>query len=380
MDETYKTAGAQVASELTCPQCGALVHLPADADRVVCRWCGSGLERSRLRSRAVTCQPEPSSILKSLRCPQCAGPLSVRAARRMVVCDSCGTRLLVVGDRGVARWYFEAGVDRSGAEKAGAEWLSTYPGLDRHIHRVPFCTSRLVYIPIWEHRALVAGWEFGARLRTRSRLVEDAEGERLELETQRESVAEGRLQERRYFEAACDLVALGATRPRLSGRELLKPLVAGELGPEAELMEVRGDVAEVTRKGRQVALAATSRASFPDCHNFLLRESVSLLFYPLWVLQYRFRDRTYHVVIDGRWRTVNSAVGPADRLKQRLSSWALAAGAAVAVALLIWLGTTVSRGKTLWFATAVLVSVIAVATMLRAQFRTEVEYHEPFSS
>ena len=79
---------------------------------------------------------------------------------------------------------------------------------------------------------MVAGWEFGTKLRTKSYLVSDDEGaERLGLAVEEERFEDPHLQERRYFQTGCDLAAMGATRPRFSGRELLLPLVAGEVDP-----------------------------------------------------------------------------------------------------------------------------------------------------
>ena len=163
--------------------------------------------------------------------------------------------------------------------------------------------ARLVHVPIWEHKALVAGWEFGTKLRTRYHLVTDEEGnERLDLALVEEPFEEPHLQERRFFQAACDLAALGATRPRFSGRELLLPLVAGEVDPSSTVMEPQGTAAEIAERGRKLALQPASGAADPQSRMLILRESLTLLYYPLWLVDYQAGGRPYRIVVDAHER------------------------------------------------------------------------------
>jgi hypothetical protein len=106
----------------------------------------------------------------------------------------------------VSRWLFPQGVGRLQALASAAKWLSDHPGISRRARETPVTKGRLVHVPIWEHKALVAGWEFGTKLRTRSFLVTSEDGnERLDLAITEEPFEEPRLQERRLFQAACDL-------------------------------------------------------------------------------------------------------------------------------------------------------------------------------
>jgi DNA-directed RNA polymerase subunit RPC12/RpoP len=395
--------------EYGCPQCAAIVRLPGYADVAVCPSCGSTLTREAAQAAAPAVKPvatpaalqkEPGvaspevspprsglsvdapeeQVLRSVRCSQCAGPLTAREGQRLLVCGHCGVRMAVREHGGFSRWYLPARIERLEAVAAAATWLEDHPGISKRARAASLAEARLVYVPIWEHRSLVAGWEFGYKLRTRYELVGDEEREWLDLRLAREGVEEPYLQERRYFEAATDLSALGATRPRITGRELMLPLLAGELDPSSAVLEARGSAAEAAAAGRKAALLPVSGASSPDSHMFALRESTALLYYPLWLLRYQVGNRFYRIVVNGRNGSVNSGQAPASNAGRVTLLAAEVVVLAAVAALLLWLGLSGETAQVSTTAGAVIVSVVAILLVWRFRLQREVEYHEPFSS
>jgi DNA-directed RNA polymerase subunit RPC12/RpoP len=417
---------------VTCPQCGAEVALPGYAELAVCPYCGANLKRERLLAAdewgplhremeeegtsipefpvagtaggtlaggtlagatlagaapaAATPTPgaaaEPTEqALHSLMCPQCAGPLSVRAGRRILLCSHCGVRVLMCGQGGVSRWLFPQTTDHVHALGTAAKWLTTYPGISQKAREVPVRQARLFHIPIWEHKVLVAGWEFGTKLRTKTFLAGDDEGnEHLELALTEERFEDPHLQERRYFQAACDLTALEATRPRFSGRELLLPLVAGEIDPASLVVEAQGTAAEIAEHGRKIALQPASGAADPQTRMLILRESVSLLYYPLWLVDYQVGGRPYRVVVDAHEGSVNSATAPAREGRCTPELGFKVAGLVVVAILALWFGWAWASIRMPTIFLAVIVCVAAVLLVLRSPAGGKVEYHDSFSS
>ncbi len=304
-------------------------------------------------------------MLRSVRCSQCAGPLSAREGRRVLACGHCGVRVAVRERGGFSRWYLPAQVDRLEAVAAASVWLKGHPGIAKQAREASITEVQLVYAPIWEHKALIAGWEFGRKLRTRYELVGEERSERLDLKLVREGVEEPRLRERRFYEAATDLAALGATRPRITGRELMLPLLAGEIDPSATVLEAEGGPDEVAAAGRRAALAPVSGAESPDSHVFTLRESTALLYYPLWLLRYEDGNRSYRIVINGRNGNVNSAEAPAAN-RARVALLVVQVAVLVAlVGLLLWLGSSGEPARVPTTVGAVIVSVAAIVLVWR---------------
>jgi DNA-directed RNA polymerase subunit RPC12/RpoP len=358
------------------------VLLPDYADVLVCTYCGSTLAREQvLEPGDLKERPEEQS-LRSVQCSQCAGPLNARQGRRILVCGHCGVRVMVKQSGGFSRWYFPARVDRLEAAAAGAEWLQAFPGIAKPSRVARFADARLVYAPIWEHRALTAGWEFGYKLRTLNELVYDPGadgGDCLELLMVKQGVKEPRLQERRFYQAATDFEALGATRPLVTGRELLVPVLAGELEPDARVLEAEGTAEEVAEKGRRAALQPLSGALSPDGHLFAFRETSALLYYPLWLVRYQTRSRFCHVVVNGRDGTVNAGRAPAAQGSQIAALAGRLGALALAVIVLVYFAVTQASGRASLVAAAVVVSAVAVFLGRRFRAEKEVEYHEPFS-
>jgi DNA-directed RNA polymerase subunit RPC12/RpoP len=389
------TSSSTNTAVATCPQCGADVSLPDWADLTACPYCGSDLRRepafrpAGVAAPAGTSPPPPGDprpvaqeqVLRSLSCPQCAGPLSVHAGRRILLCGHCGVRVLVRSTGGFSRWLFLQTVDHLQALGVAGRWLNDYPGISRQARDVPLTRARLVHVPVWEHTALIAGWEFGTKLRTRYHLVEGEEGtERLDLTVAEERFEEPHLQERRFFQTACDLESLGATRPRFSGRELLLPLVAGEVDPSSMVIEPQGAAADIAERGRRLALQPASGAADPLARLLILKEALALLYYPLWLVDYQVAGRDYRVVVDAHDPGVNSATAPGRRGRITPSLGVRVVVLIAVAVVLLWLGSLWDGARVPTILIAVIVFVAAILLVLRSPGGGKVEYHEPFSS
>ena len=103
-------------------------------------------------------------------------------------------------------------------------------------------------------------------------------------------------------------------------------------GHEVVLWEYFPKTVESLRKTRRLAVLPASGAADPQTQMLVLRESVSLLYYPLWLVDYKVADRPYRVVVDANHGTVNSGTAPAanERLNPVL---ALRVAAMLAVAV-----------------------------------------------
>lgn len=333
---------------------------------------------SHLRSASgeVEVPLAPAATLRSISCPRCAGPLQGRDGDRVIACAHCGTRFLTGLANGYARRYFPAKVERLQAVGAGARWLWEHPDAPSDIRDSAFVEAHLLYVPIWEVRAHVVGWEFGKKLRNRTEIVKVGDEDVLQNELVEEAVEEGFFGERRFYQEAADLDVLGMGRPHITGREFTLPYLVGELERGAAVLESNGDLPAVRARAQESFLRPPTGTVARDTRLFLLKESAALLYYPLWTLSYRYRGRLYEMVVDGRNGRVHAARAPADN-RRRIALF-LVSYALLAAAVSVW-GAWERMGEPALY-TMVLVVVLAAGAFARFRLIWEVEYHEPFSA
>jgi DNA-directed RNA polymerase subunit RPC12/RpoP len=318
--------------------------------------------------------------LHAVRCPQCASPLDAAERRRILKCDACGVRLLVRERGGFSRWYLPAKVDRLRAAGIGSGWLKQHPGIQKEARSAVVVEASLLYVPVWEYKALVVGWEYGSRLKTQMVVVGDDKTERLDIELVREKVERPRLGERRFYEAAADLSAIGATRPRITGREAALPLLAGALDDEAFVLEATGFPADIAATGRRAALMPMVDDPREDTRLFPLQETVTLVYYPLWLLRFKTGNRIYEMTVDGRVGTIFSARAPAANAQRLAASIGEMVGLAVIAAGVLAMHSWDRLARAPALVIAVIVSLLIIAAARRFRVHGEVEYHEPYSS
>lgn len=191
------------------------------------------------------------ATLRSISCPRCAGPLSARDGDHLITCDHCGTPFRTMSPGGFERRFFPAKVEKLQAVGRASLWLREHPDTPSDISESAFTEARLLYVPIWEVRAYVVGWEFGRKLRTKSELVRVGREETVQTSLVEEAVEAGFLDERRLYQQAADLSALGMGRPHITGREFTLPYLVGELERGATVLDADRDLEAVRQRARE---------------------------------------------------------------------------------------------------------------------------------
>lgn len=225
-----------------------------------------------------------------LACPNCQGRLQIAEGVRIIRCPYCDLRSLVRGERGVLRYQVPRRLDRAAAlEKAKGflRGLDRAPGLSS---RADFTDLFVVYLPFWSEWAEVAAWFFGKKK------VGSGKNRRL---VPKEVRLVGT---RTWNQAACDVQEFGVNDVSLAGQTLQ--------AFEAEALHADGMVFEpVTAAG--VAWAEAAAAIDGDVRSKAKLDVIAserierlggrraLVYFPLWVARYTFRDRAYQIVLDG---------------------------------------------------------------------------------
>jgi hypothetical protein len=206
---------------------------------------------------------------------------------RLVTCPSCQQRLFVQGERGVRRWQLRRVATRDQAQQT---MLGFFNGMNKAGDLKRKAEVRelfLVYLPFWRVMAYVAGWRLG-------RVRRDKDSTRpVEVEV---------LEEMQWNDAAVDVSEFGVNHVPIAGKHF-EPFDQDRLSAEGMVFEAAESptdaVAEADGYFQQVARSKKSLSSTYLEKFFMLRQRLSLVYYPLWVARYQYRNRSYQVVIDG---------------------------------------------------------------------------------
>ncbi len=274
-----------------------------------------------------------ADVITGLSCPNCAGTLAVREGQRIVKCPYCEARSLVRGERGVGRYQAARTVSRETAADAVRRFWSGFNRAMDLSRRAQIAELFLVYLPYWRAQSQVAGWLFGQK-RVGSGKNQRYEAREVQI-----------MEEMEWTGAAGDVAEFGVESVSLAGAQLAA-YDPEQLHAEGMVFEPTGsqtdarEAAHVGWVGRAQAKAGLDRLA----QTFLrfLRESLAIVYYPLWVARYTYRQRAYQVVVDGQRGKVLYGKAPGNIYYRALmllggtalGSFVLVDGLALALALL----------------------------------------------
>jgi hypothetical protein len=274
-----------------------------------------------------------ADIITGLSCPNCAGRLEVREGQRIVKCPYCEARSQVVGERGARRYQVKRQVERTAAEQAVRNfWTGFNKAID--LSRQARLTELfLVYLPYWRGLAQVAGWIFGQK--------KVGSGKRERYEPREVQI----LENMEWTGAAGDVAEFGVESVSMAG----VPLAAyapDALHAEGMVFEPTGSQTEAQERARRAwSHRALNKAGLNRVGQSFLRfwrATLALVYYPLWVGRYIYRQRAYQVVVDGASGKVLYGKAPGNIYFRALmllggtalGSFVLVDGLAVALAIL----------------------------------------------
>jgi len=231
-----------------------------------------------------------ADTITGLACPNCAGVLSIREGQRIVKCPYCDARSLVRGERGVARYQVARRVDRDHALTAVRGF---WGGMNRAMdlkQKAEITETFLVYLPYWRAQAMMAGWVFGEE-RVRS-------GDSHRWEPREVQVMEAV----DWTGAAGDVAEFGVERIGLAGTQFAA-YDPDALHSEGMVFEPTGSQTEAADSANGLwDKKARGKGGIDRISQLIvrfMRRTLALVYYPLWVARYTYRQRAYQVVVDG---------------------------------------------------------------------------------
>jgi hypothetical protein len=262
-------------------------------------------------------------VLTGLKCASCGGSVDVEEGVTNVRCRYCGTPQAVVGDRGIVRVMVLNKLERPKASEVVRKWLRAGirkdPALKKEAH---FEEAFLAWFPFVRARFDAVGWVLGIRKKKVKR-GNTWKTVRQPVEREIERAVDLTM-------PAADMAEFGVHRVNLAGDEV-QPL-------NDELLRSRGMVFRPSRSLEETAADLSDRALADiKSSNRLdeitfswlaaVRRRVALVYYPLWVVRYGFRGRTYQVLVDAEDGSLAFGKAPGNHFFRAFSLVAACGGA-----------------------------------------------------
>ena len=251
-------------------------------------------------------------------CPSCGGALEVEVGVRVLTCPFCATTLLATSELGVRRFAVDPEVDADAARAAVRRWLGSGWNKDRRLPReAELAEAFLCFLPFFRVEADVVGIALGTEQRTRT----VGSGKTRRTETYEVDVE--RTTERHFDRtfAAARVHEWGVRKVDLAG-DRLTPYDSDRLDrlgmvfpPTRSEDEVRGaGLAAFREEGDPARGLHRVRFRFLET----VREALTVVYYPLWIVRYRFRERSYQAVVDAEQGGLSYGKAPGNDLYRAL--------------------------------------------------------------
>ena len=304
--------------------------------------------------------------LHGLSCPRCGGMVPIPEGQVIVHCPFCEQRSLVRGERGLRRYQVPRRVPREQAVSALQRFLTSHGAIARDaLKRSEVSESMPVYLPFWVSWARTLGWVFGQK-RERS-------GEHTSYKAREVRV----VQDMNWTGAACDVGEFGVTSIPL-GEQPLEAFDAGALHDSDLVFEPVGSASDARAAADADFSQRLERAAGLDriaqVFSRFVRRRSGLVYYPLWVLRFIYRQRSFQVVVDGYSGQVLYGKAPGNTLYRAamlVGGMALGAFLAVDASALAWyLASQVEGDNAGGLVIAGLAAVVIGFGLMGAAYRT----------
>lgn len=234
---------------------------------------------------------ENTQSTHGLGCPRCGGMVPIPEGQAIVQCPFCSLRSSVRGERGVQRYQVTRRIEQHQAVEAMRRFLSGHGAIAGDAARKATLSEAFVaYVPFWTSWTRVLSWVFGQK--------QVGSGEHKRYEAREVRV----VQDAHWNGVACDVGEFGVESVPLTNQPLL-PFDADALHAGGMVFEPVGSFSDAQRSAaaefeRLVAQkAGLDRVS--QTFTRYTRQRMGLVYYPLWVMRYLYRGRTFQVVVDG---------------------------------------------------------------------------------
>ncbi|RQD82075.1 MAG: hypothetical protein D5R99_00195 [Methanocalculus sp. MSAO_Arc1] len=251
-------------------------------------------------------------IVFGMNCPSCGGRIDIQEGEQLALCPFCEAAHSLVVDKGVGKIRLKNTLDAGKAEEIVRAWFKKGLKARDLTEESRITEVSSLYLPFWrlvgQGRAIACGYT--------ERQDTDDKGNTQTSTDYYERVVD---REFTWTEIACDSGDIGVTTLRNTEGEAA-PLEEGEV-PTFEPTSSRDDANDRAKEGiRNMALAEATAGieNVTFSRSFILPKGFELVYYPFWIVRFRYKERGYFAIVDGVTGQILSGRAPGDPLYQTL--------------------------------------------------------------
>ncbi len=228
---------------------------------------------------------------EGISCPNCGGMVPIPEGQLIVRCPFCDQRSLVRGETGVQRYQLQRRVDHTQAAQSMQRFLSSHRAIAGDAARKATLVEAFVaYLPFWTGWARVMAWVFGQK--------QVGSGDNKRYEPREIRV----VHDMTWNGAACDVGEFGVDQAPLADQPL-QPFNADSLHSDGMVFEPVGSSSDARQSAEASYQERVQNEARLDRVGQVfiryVRKILGMVYFPLWVLRYQYRGRSFQVVIDG---------------------------------------------------------------------------------
>lgn len=249
-------------------------------------------------------------FLKGLSCPACAGSLEIQLGTVVLKCKFCSANLVLCGDRGAHQYYVPLSVSKEDALEQIKKWFHSFRIAMDLRHKAQFLETFPVYIPFWRIDSRIIGWVCGENKK--------GSGKDRRIEHVERNIND----EKQMTLPACDIGEFGVKWVDLQGDTILpfdletvqkQGMTFGVLTQQSDaLQQAKAKFQEWVEEGAGVEKVTFSKTHALNC-------KCAIVYYPLWVVRYEYKGRTYQVTADGETPQILYGRAPGNMMYRVLS-------------------------------------------------------------
>lgn len=287
----------------------------------------------------------------SMSCPACGGALSVEEGSKTTSCPYCSLLLAIEGDNGVERIMLTNNLDREKTIAAVKGWMGGgFKARDlKQKGEITECYP--IYVPFWRLQARAVGWVCGYR--------EERHSDGKHTYVKRVPMEKIVMRDFDWNQVACDAGDIGIEHLKaLDGKALLHD--EGSI-PTFEVTTSSTDISATgidSIRRSAINSAGVPNITFSKIHVF--PRALKLVFYPIWMVRYRYNGRMYFATVDGIRGSILSGRAPGDPLWRSLAMTAGMAIGGFGTGIGLWL-LTFLQGDSSGLGAVVILGCLSIA-------------------